>query len=138
MATVGPITTAGISLLIQFTPTFFTIKAMTTYTSPAKAAPRISPRYPTDIETPPANAASIEPMNAKEEPKNTGLLNFVKSRYTSVPTPAPNNAADCDIAAPGMLELITAGTAIVAARIASSCCSANTSVLPKGGLSFTW
>ena len=31
------------------------------------------------METPPAKAANIEPMNAKDEPRNTGLLNFVKS-----------------------------------------------------------
>ena len=74
MATVGPITTAGISLLIQSTPANLTMIARTTYTSPANAAPRISPKYPSDIDTPPANAANIEPKNANEEPKNTGLF----------------------------------------------------------------
>ncbi len=42
----------------------------------------------------PANAASIGPMNANEEPRKTGLLNFVKRRYTIVPMPAPKSAAD--------------------------------------------
>ena len=55
-------------------------------------------------------------MNANDEPRNTGLLNFVKSRYTIVPTPAPN------IAAAGVSPLpIIIGTAIVAAMIASIC-----------------
>ena len=47
-------------------------------------------------------------------------------------------AADCDIFAPGTLLLITAGTAMVAARIASNCWSANTSVFPNVGFSLTW
>ena len=78
IATVGPITTAGISLLIHSTPTSLTIRAITTYTSPAKTAPRISPTYPRLIETPPAKAAAIEPKNANDEPRNTGLFLFVK------------------------------------------------------------
>ena len=41
--TVGPITTAGISLFTQPTPTSFTAIAITTYTRPANAAPRIRP-----------------------------------------------------------------------------------------------
>ena len=116
IATVGPITTAGMSLSIQFTPTSFTIIAMRTYTKPANTAPMMSPRYPAEAETPPAKAAAIEPKNANDEPKNTGLLNFVNKRYTIVPAPAPKSAADCDMPLP-----ITAGTAIVAAKIASSC-----------------
>ena len=80
IATVGPITTAGISLFNQFVPANLTIIAITTYTRPANAAPMIRPRYPTDMDTPPANAAAIEPRNAKDEPRNTGLLNFVKSK----------------------------------------------------------
>lgn len=43
-ATVGPITAAGISLLIHATPTNFTTRAITTYTSPANAAPMSNPR----------------------------------------------------------------------------------------------
>ena len=82
--------------------------------------------------TPPANAVAIEPRKAKDEPRNTGLLNRVNSRYTSVPAPAPNSAAEADIPFP-----MTAGTAMVAARIASSCCSAATMSFPTGGLSFT-
>ena len=80
IATVGPITTAGMSLLIQSTPANLTIIARTTYTSPANAAPRISPKYPSDIETPPAKAANIDPMKANEDPRNTGLLNLVNKR----------------------------------------------------------
>ena len=68
------------------------------------------------MEMPPANAADIEPMNANEEPRKTGLLNLVKSRYTSVPTPAPNIAA----AAVSPFPTI-AGTAMVAAMIANTC-----------------
>ena len=41
--TVGPITTAGISLFIQPTPTNLTAIAIITYTRPAKAAPSINP-----------------------------------------------------------------------------------------------
>ena len=80
----------------------------------------------------PANAVVMEPMNAKDEPRNTGLRKRVNRRYTSVPAPAPNSAAEADIPFP-----TTAGTAIVAARMASSCCSAATMSLPKGGRSFT-
>ena len=40
----------------------------------------IKPKYPTLIDTPPANAASILPMKANELPKNTGLLNFVNNK----------------------------------------------------------
>ena len=32
-----------------------------------------------DAEAAPANAAHIEPMNANDEPRKTGLLNLVKS-----------------------------------------------------------
>ena len=76
----------------------------------------MSPRNPSCIETPPANAAVIEPINANDEPRNTGLRNLVKSWYTSVPTPAPKRAADAVMPFPTI-----AGTAIVAAIIASSC-----------------
>ena len=44
IATVGPITTAGINLFIQLTPEIFTIIAITTYTRPAKIAPIMRPR----------------------------------------------------------------------------------------------
>ena len=71
-------------------------------------------------------------MKANELPRNTGLLNFVNSKYTRVPTPAPNKAADGLIPCPMM-----AGTAIVAAKIASNCCKANTIVFPQPGLSST-
>ena len=37
------------------------------------------PKEPSDMETPPANAAHIGPINAKELPRNTGLRNFVNS-----------------------------------------------------------
>ena len=37
------------------------------------------------------------PKNAKDDPKNAGLLNLVNNKYTIVPTPAPNNAAVADI-----------------------------------------
>ena len=74
IATVGPITTGGMMRFTQSTPIRSINNAMTTYTSPAKAAPIISPTYPTAILEAPANAADIEPINAKEEPKNTGLF----------------------------------------------------------------
>ena len=79
IVTVGPITTAGISLSIHFVPTALTINEIITYTRPAKIAPMIKPKKPTDIDTPPANAASIDPMNANEDPRNTGLLNLVNN-----------------------------------------------------------
>ena len=44
IATVGPMTTAGISLFIQPTPAALTMIARTTYTRPANTAPRMSPR----------------------------------------------------------------------------------------------
>ena len=40
----------------------------------------ISPTCPACADAAPANAANIEPMKANDEPRNTGLLNFVKSR----------------------------------------------------------
>ncbi len=84
------------------------------------------------MDTPPANADAIEPRNANELLTNTGLLNRVNKRYTIVPTPAPNNAAECD-----MPLLIMNGTVIVAARMASSCCKENKSKRPVLGLSLT-
>ena len=126
IATVGPITTGGISLSIHATPANFTMIAMITYTRPAKTAPRTKPRKPSCMETPPAKAESMEPMKANEEPRNTGLRNLVNKRYTSVPTPAPMSAED------GVRPLPTIfGTAMVAAIIASSCCTANTSIWPN-------
>ena len=44
IATVGPITTGGISFESQLTPANLTVIAMMTYTSPAIAAPMMSPR----------------------------------------------------------------------------------------------
>ena len=44
IATVGPITTAGMILSIQPEPTNLTMIAIITYTSPANVAPIISPR----------------------------------------------------------------------------------------------
>ena len=44
IATVGPITTAGIILFIHLTPANLTISAIITYTSPARTAPMIRPR----------------------------------------------------------------------------------------------
>ena len=79
MATMGPMMTGGMRRLIQLTPEAFTMRAKTTYTRPAKAAPRIRPRNPRLMETPPAKAANMEPRNAKELPRNTGLRNLVKS-----------------------------------------------------------
>lgn len=79
-ATVGPMTAAGMTLSIHLTPTSLTTTAMMTYTSPANTAPISKPRYPIAMETPPANAAHIEPINANELPRNTGLRNFVKRR----------------------------------------------------------
>ena len=79
IATVGPMTTAGISLLSHSTPANLITIAMMTYTSPA-IAPRISPRYPSCMDMPPAKAALIDPRNANELPRNTGLRNLVKSR----------------------------------------------------------
>ena len=78
-ATVGPMTAAGMTLSIHFTPANFTTMAMTTYTSPAKIAPIMRPKLPRAMEMPPAKAADIEPIKANELPKNTGLLNLVKS-----------------------------------------------------------
>ena len=78
IATVGPITTAGISLLIQSTPTALTIAAIITYTRPAKIAPIMIPRYPRDTDTPPAKAATILPIKANDEPRKTGLFFCVK------------------------------------------------------------
>ena len=83
----------------------------------------------------------MEPIYANELPRNTGLLNLVKSKYTSVPTPAPNSAADMDIFTAtfysSKLLLMIIGTAIVAARIASNCCSANRISCTALGLSLT-
>ena len=79
-ATVGPITAAGITLSIQEVPAYLTIRAIATYTRPAKIAPIIIPIYPTEADTAPPKAAHIEPINAKDEPKNTGLLNLVNKR----------------------------------------------------------
>ena len=72
IATVGPITAAGITLFTQLTPASLTMIAIITYTRPAKIAPIISPKNPRDIDTPPANAAIIEFINANDEPKKTG------------------------------------------------------------------
>ena len=55
-------------------------------------------------------------MKAKELPRKTGLELFVKRRYTIVPTPAPKSAAEAVSPFPTI-----AGTAIVAAIIASNC-----------------
>ena len=71
-----------------------------------------------------------ELMNANELPRNTGLLNLVKSRYTSVPTPAPRIADGTCVGSP-----IATGTAMVAAMMASSCCTASTISFMNGGLS---
>ena len=54
--------------------------AITTYTIPANAAPIMRPIKPIFAEAAPANAANIEPMKAKDEPRKTGLRNLVKSR----------------------------------------------------------
>ena len=81
-------------------------------------------------EAAPPKAENMEPMKAKEEPRNTGLALLVKSRYTMEPTPAPNSAAEADIPLP-----TTAGTAMVAAMIANSCCSAKSTTCPNLGLS---
>ena len=77
IATVGPITTVGISLLSQLTPAIFTAMPRITYTSPASAAPIIKPSQPSDMDTPPAKAASMDLIKAKEEPTKTGLFRFV-------------------------------------------------------------
>lgn len=77
IATVGPITTAGISLLSQLIPANLTAIPRTTYTRPASAAPMINPSQPSDTDTPPANAASMDLIKAKEEPTKTGLFRFV-------------------------------------------------------------
>ena len=130
IATVGPMTAAGMILLIHSTPTFLTTRAMITYTRPAETAPMISPRKPNCIEVAPAKAANIEPMKANEEPRKTGLLNWVIKRYAIVPAPAPKSAADAVIPFP-----IIAGTAIVAAMMASSCWKANTISSLNFGLS---
>lgn len=45
-ATVGPMMTAGISLLIHSVPFFQTIKASMQYTAPANTPPRIIPHQP--------------------------------------------------------------------------------------------
>ena len=114
------------------TPTMRISSAISTYTSPAAAAPMIMPSIPSCTVAAPANAALMEPMNAKDEPSNTGLFRLVKPTYTSVPTPAPN------IAAAGVRPLpIITGTAIVAARIASICWSANTIICPSLGFDST-
>ena len=46
-------------------------------TSPANAAPIIKPSQPSDMDTPPAKAASMDLIKAKEEPTKTGLFRFV-------------------------------------------------------------
>ena len=79
IATVGPITTGGINLSIHSTPTLRIMKEITTYTRPAHNAPINNPAKPACTDTAPANAADMLPMNAKEEPKNTGLFFFVKA-----------------------------------------------------------
>ena len=73
-ATVGPIITGGISLFIQSDPANLMTIAIIVYTSPANTAPRITPQYPK--ATPVANGI----INAKEDPRNTGLLNLVNNR----------------------------------------------------------
>ena len=84
IATVGPIITGGMRRLIQSTPQNFTIIAMITYTRPAIRAPMMSPQYPACSLKPsvaaPAKALNIEPMNANELPRKTGLELFVKRR----------------------------------------------------------
>ena len=125
-------TTAGMILSIHFTPANLTIMAITTYTRPANTPPIIRPRYPSCIDHAPPNAAIIEPIKANELPRKTGLFDFVNSRYTMVPAPAPNSAAVVLMPLPTVM-----GTAIVAAMMASSCWSAKTNVLPQPGLSFT-
>lgn len=65
------------------------------------------PQYPN------ANAVESELKNANELDMMTGLLNFVKRRYTIVPIPAPKIAAGICVGRP-----IIVGTAIVAAMIA--------------------
>ena len=87
-ATVGPMMTGGMSLLIQPAPANLIASAMITYTSAATIEPTITPRYP--YVTPVTSGV----MNAKELPRNTGLLKRVNRRYTIVPTPAPMSAAD--------------------------------------------
>ena len=79
-----------------------------------------------------ATATPRELKKAKELPRNTGLLNFVKSWYTIVPTPAPKRAADALIPLPTIT-----GTTIVAAKIASTCWNAKIRVFRKPGLSLT-
>ena len=80
------------------------------------------------------NAEHVSAMNAKELPRKTGLELFVNSRYTMVPTPAPNRAAEAVMSLPVTL-LTTAGTAMVAAMMASSCWMANRTICPNLGLS---
>ena len=43
-------------------------------------------------EAAPPKAVNIGPRKAKDEPRKTGLLLLVKSRYTTEPTPAPTKA----------------------------------------------
>ena len=96
-------------------------------------APMISPRYPSsgeDMAIAPANAVDIGPIKAKDDPRNTGLLLFVKRMYTRVPIPAPNKAAPVLIPLPTMT-----GTTSVAVMIASSCCREKMISCPALGLS---
>ena len=80
IATVGPITTAGMILSIHPVPANLTITAINTYTKPANTLPIIIPNTPREADTAPANAAVIEPKKANELPKNTGLLNLVNNK----------------------------------------------------------
>ena len=86
-ATVGPMMTGGISLDTHLLPANLMMIAKTTYTRPARIPPRMIPQYPKQ------SAVESELKNANELEMMTGLLNFVKRRYTIVPRPAPRIAA---------------------------------------------
>ena len=80
IATVGPMTTAGINLETQFVPQNLQTNAKITYTKPAKTAPMMRPMKPMLKEAAPAKAANILPKKANELPKKTGDFDFVKSK----------------------------------------------------------
>ena len=94
----GPITTAGMSLLSQPTPTNLTTIAITTYTSPARNAPTISPSIPSCIETPPAKAAAIEPKKAN------AIGDLVKGDVTKQVT---EYAVSTDSGTPEIIETVS-------------------------------
>ena len=120
---IGPTTTGGKNDFIFSTPNFKTIKDIITYTSPADIIPPFNIATPCSLKT---NA--VAPINANDEPKNTGTIPFVTLWNIKVPTPAQMSAIDG-------LSPVKKGTNTVAPNIASTCCIPKTIFVCK--LSFS-